>query len=124
MNDNIYDTTLYTNYYDLPPATQKSLYNEWLSAYPIERKTRLVLSIFAYIFFGLTLGLLLASAIITYFIGFDWLNIILIIGGIVCIIFFMIISNKRNTQVHDHSIRFSAWLKTEKRVLAELVDNK
>lgn len=121
MDDkNIYDSTIYVDYTDLPKQKQKELYKEYLATDKNEKQFSKWLILTPAIFGGGILALIIA-ALVVYFTQRLSLPFIILIIAIAAALFCFIIVNIRMDKARVlHELRFADWLKTEKHVLAEL----
>lgn len=120
MDDNIYDTAVYTDYADLPKETQKSLYKEYLASYKDEKRLSLWF-ILTPAFFGAGILALLISALVVFITqGLGIPFIVLITTTAAALLCFIVAGVCIDKVKYAHELRFAAWLKTEKRVIAEL----
>ena len=123
-NQNIYDTTIYTDFNDLPEETKKALYSEWLKGHPAEKRTNRLCRFVPLAFAVLAAIFLIASAVVAIVVGFDIPCIILLVVAIIALVVFVVFNEYASRIIYDQSIRYAAWLKKEKRVVAEIKPRK
>lgn len=123
-HDEIYDTSIYIDYSDLPKERRKELYDEFVSSRPAEKRlTRFFF--FIPLCFGIAVVLLLAAAIAAYFAEGPGALLFVAMGGvIVVLVCFVLITLRLDKIKEEHELRFIDWLKTEKRVIAVLKEKK
>lgn len=123
-NDNKYDTRIYTDYSSLPEETKKALFAEWLKLHPAESKLQKMCRAFPLIFAVVTALFVIASGIVALVSELTVICIVLLACGVVSLVF-CIIFNERSARLgYDQSIRYAAWLKSDKNVIAELKPRK
>ena len=123
-NQDVYDTTIYTDFADLPDITRKALYAEWTDKFPAEKKLSRFCRLLPLIFAMLTAGFLIASGIVALAVGFDIPCIILLVFAIATLVACLIFNERSARLMYAQSIRYSDWLKKEKRILAEIKPKK
>ena len=116
----VYDTSIYVDYTDLPKQKQKELYKEYLATDANEKRLSLWFMLTPAVFGAGILALLIAALIVFFAQGLELPFIILIVATGVALLCYVIVSLKLDKVRHNHEIRFAAWLKTEKHVIAEI----
>ncbi len=118
MDEDIYDTTVYTDYADLPKEKRKALYDEYLASDAGEKKlSRLMIAVPA-IFCVAVCALLIAAIIVGIAAGIGVTFIILVMCAAAMLAGLIIVKLRLDKIKYAHEIRFAAWLKTEKRIIA------
>lgn len=124
MNDDIYDTTLYTDFTDLPKKTQKELYTEFIGTKKEEKTVyRLTIALPA-AFILLVFGFMLAALLVLIFQGMGLQFIILLVCVVLVLLGFVIAKLRLDRVKTAHELRFAEWLKTEKHVIAVLKEKQ
>lgn len=120
----IYDTKIYTDFSVLPEETKKALFSEWLKKHPAENKLRRIYRLAPLIFAILTAAFVIASGVATLAYVFNITSIILLVCGIVTLALCVIFNERAARMQYDQSVRYAAWLKSEKNILAEIKPRK
>ena len=119
-NNDIYDTTLYTDFNDLPGETKKKLLKEWLDKHPSEKKQRNLYRWLPISFAAITAVFLLVSAIMTLIGGFSVLSIVMLVLAIATLCVCIFFNERASRAAYEQAERYAVWLRREKRVVAEL----
>lgn len=116
-NEDIYNTTIYTDYVDLPKEKQDSLFREWLAGDAEQRKF-----FFFYKFSSLFLlipAISITVALIYFFInGISPAVLVFTISAFILLALFAVLSFFLDRERFKRLSAFAEWLKVEKRVLA------
>ncbi len=120
----IYDTSIYIDYADLPKERQKALYAEFAASDPNEKKLSRLLTVVPLVFCIAVAALMLAAVVVAFVIGVGVTFIVLVLTTCAVLVGFIIVKVRLDKVKYEHELRFAAWLKTEKRVIAELKDKK
>ena len=120
----IYDTSIYIDYADLPKERQKALYAEFAAADPNEKKLSRLLTAVPLVFCIAVAALMLAAVVVAFMIGVGVTFIVLVLTTCAVLVGFIIVKVRLDKVKYEHELRFAAWLKTEKRVIAELKEKK
>lgn len=119
-DDNIYDPTIYTDYYDIPADVKKKLFTEYLSGHPDDKRTLNYIKFISALSIGIVLVLLITSLVLSIIFGIS-LVLIIMTGvtmlSVVWLIVFMLKSEKIRVSVLR---RYSSWLLKEKNIIATL----
>ena len=120
--DNVYDTTIYTDYFDLTEEKKKALYDEYLKSDASERKLSLIMKFAPLALYAVIVGLIIASLVISIAVGAG-VTLIILLATLAVVIGALIILQVKLTKVRRSvAERYSVWLKTQKRIIAELKD--
>lgn len=120
----IYDTSIYIDYADLPKERQKALYAEFAASDPNEKKLSRLLTAVPLVFCIAVAALMLAAVVVAFVIGVGVTFIVLVLTTCAVLVGFIIVKVRLDKVKYEHKLRFAAWLKTEKRVIAELKEKK
>lgn len=120
----IYDTSIYIDYADLPKERQKALYAEFTASDPNEKKLSRLLTVVPLVFCIAVAALMLAAVVVAFVIGVGVTFIVLVLTTCAVLVGFIIVKVRLDKVKYEHELRFAAWLKTEKRVIAELKEKK
>ena len=116
----VYDTSIYVDYTDLPKSKQKELYKEYLATDAGEKRLSLWFILTPAVFGAGILALLVAALIVFFAQGLELSFIILIVAAGVAMLCYIVVSIRLDKIRYLHELRFAGWLKTEKRVIAEI----
>lgn len=120
----IYDTSIYIDYADLPKERQIALYAEFAASDPNEKKLSRLLTAVPLVFCIAVAALMLAAVVVAFVIGVGVTFIVLVLTTCAVLVGFIIVKVRLDKVKYEHELRFAAWLKTEKRVIAELKEKK
>ncbi len=118
--DDIYNTELYTEFSDLPKATQKAFYAEFRKSGKEENKVYILGIVVPVVFVAVICGFLIASIFLYIFRGMDLLFVSMLICACLVLLGFIIVKAWLDRVKTEHELRFSHWLKVNKHVIAEL----
>ena len=120
--DNVYDTTIYTDYFDLTEEKKKALYDEYLKSDASERNLSLIMKFAPLALYAVIVGRIIASLVISIAVGAG-VTLIILLATLAVVIGELIILQVKLTKVRRSvAERYSVWLKTQKRIIAELKD--
>ena len=118
--ENIYDSTIYEDFSDLPEDIKKKLFNESLDLNKNEKK---LLRIIRYVTLGSLLVILslLISAIVISIVKGLVLSVFIISGAAILVLGSYIIFSFKSEKLRVEMLRrFANWLKVEKHIIATL----
>ncbi|MBP5357549.1 MAG: hypothetical protein J6Y68_05345 [Clostridia bacterium] len=118
--ENIYDSTIYEDFSDLPEDIKKKLFNEYLDLNKNEKK---LLRIIRYVTLGSLLVILslLISAIVISIVKGLVLSVFIISGAAILVLGSYIIFSFKSEKLRVEMLRrFANWLKVEKHIIATL----
>lgn len=116
--DDIYDTAVYSDYADLPKETRKALYNEYLKSDAGEKQLSRIIFVVPLIFYIAIAALLVAATAVAITVGIGVTFITLVMCAAAVIAGLIIVKINTDKAKYAHEVRFAAWLKTEKHVIA------
>lgn len=111
----------YIDYNDLSEEKRKALYEEFLNAYPEEKKLSLVFRFAPLGFAAIIIALVIASLVLYFINGIGVPFIVMLSVMLVALLAFIIFRVKLDKVRYEHSARYSAWLLDVKHVVAELL---
>ena len=118
--ENIYDSTIYEDFSDLPEDIKKKLFNEYLDLNKNEKK---LLRIIRYVTLGSLLVILslLISAIVISIVKGLVLSVFIISGAAILVLGSYIIFSFKSEKLRVEMLRrFANWLTVEKHIIATL----
>lgn len=123
-NNDVYDTTIYTEFSDLPKETQKSLYKEFRNTSKEENKIYLLGIIVPIVFAVVIAGFLIASVFIYIFQKMNIPFVLMLICACIVLLGFIILKAWMDRVKKEHELKYSHWLKVNKRVIATLKEKE
>ncbi|MBR6788504.1 MAG: hypothetical protein IKM44_01710 [Clostridia bacterium] len=122
ISEDVYDTTIYTDFFDLPMEKKQALYNEYLKTNKKERKLSLMIFLSPLLLYVVAIGLMIACFAVALVNGIGLPFIILTVSTAVVLTLIIIMRIKLNKVKRALELRFADWLKVEKKIIAELVE--
>ena len=115
-----YDTTIYSDFSDLPTVQQNELWKEWLTKTDGEKKQQQTYTFLPIAMGAIAFIFVLVSLIIFIVAGMTPLVIVFLACAIIPVIALLILSPRLSRIRTAQLRRFASWLKTEKHILASL----
>ena len=118
--ENIYDSTIYEDFSDLPEDIKKKLFNEYLDLNKNEKKLLRIIRYVTLVSLLVILSLLISAIVISIVKGLV-LSVFIISGAAILVLGSYIIFSFKSEKLRVEMLRrFANWLKVEKHIIATL----